>query len=59
MGQSSGSWRCVASVVVMGVGGALAGYSVGELYGASAICGVIGGAAGALTGAATFCRGSE
>lgn len=51
------SWRCVAGVVVMGVGGALAGVPAGTLlppYG-HAVCGVIGGVAGALVAAATFC----
>jgi hypothetical protein len=57
MGRVRRPWRCTVSVVVMGVGGALAGYSAGELYGGSTICAVIGGVVGALTGAATFCSG--
>jgi hypothetical protein len=57
MGGSRLSWRCVVSAVGMGAGGALAGYSAGELYNGSAICAVIGGVTGALTAAATFCRG--
>lgn len=57
MGLARRPWRCLASVVVMGVGGALAGYSAGEFYNGSTICAVIGGIVGALTGAATFCSG--